>query len=186
MKKTILNLGAILMAFIIGVTINNACASKIDNMSDSELRNLVSQLQQEVNSLKERVAELEEKIGGSSGRNSGSTSTGALFEVDGLLFFKDGNVASPIDYYTTGQNAYQIINGERSDITNTSQYSYKFNYDSKGRISSTEMDVNGHYKSITQYTYSNKTRTAKIKTTYDQTLYGGLAEGGSETVYYYK
>ena len=59
MKRTLLNLGAILVAFIIGLAINNACADSLENMSDTELRKLVAQLQQEVNSLKSRVAELE-------------------------------------------------------------------------------------------------------------------------------
>lgn len=41
MKKTIVNLGLMLVVFAIGITINNACASSLDNMSDSELRSLV-------------------------------------------------------------------------------------------------------------------------------------------------
>lgn len=45
MKRTVVNLGAILVAFIVGVAINNACADSLDNMSDTELRKLVSQLQ---------------------------------------------------------------------------------------------------------------------------------------------
>ena len=52
MKKTILNFGAIVTAFIIGLAINNACADNLGQASDSELRNLVSKLQQEVNTLK--------------------------------------------------------------------------------------------------------------------------------------
>ena len=62
MKRTVLNFGAILVAFIIGIAINNACADSLEKMSDSEVRNLVARLQEEVNSLKSRVAELEGKI----------------------------------------------------------------------------------------------------------------------------
>ena len=71
MKRTLLNLGAILAAFLIGLAINNACADSLENMSDTELRKLVAQLQQELNSLKERVAQLEKSNGNSSSGREG-------------------------------------------------------------------------------------------------------------------
>lgn len=127
MKKTIVNVGAILVAFCIGLAINNACADSLEKMSDSELRNLVLQLQQEVNSLKQRVAELEGKISSSGGGNSTVTASG--FDVDGLHFDNAGFVENPIDYIV--QNGYTIVNGVRTeDPTQTVQYSY----DSRGRL----------------------------------------------------
>jgi hypothetical protein len=189
MKKTILNLGAILMAFIIGVTINNACASKIDNMSDSELRNLVSQLQKEVNSLKERVAELEDKIGGSSGRNTGSTTVGGGFEVNGVHFDRAGNPDSPYDYIESYKESYAVINGERQDnyMTRTDT---KYNYDSYGRISFTEI-VYPTYTTVasskTLYSYSDKTLTTNTVIKYNVSENnGGMSEYGYSTTYHYK
>ena len=181
------------MAFIIGVTINNACASKIDNMSDSELRNLVSQLQQEVNSLKERVAELENKLGGSSGRNSGNTTANGGFEVDGIHFNSSGSSDSPYDYVEYYVESYQILNGVRQEGTqSSSRLNTKYNYDSKGRITSTEntyLSPSTTVKSsITQYTYSNKTITTTTTTKYidDVSRTGGLSEYGYSIVYHFK
>ena len=143
MKRTLLNVGAILAAFLIGLAINNACADSLENMSDTELRKLVAQLQQEVNSLRERVAQLE-KAGGNSGSSSGAATSGG-FTVDGIFFNNAGFPESKVDYYE--YTGYMLINGSRTDMTpSTSRYEY----DSYGRIAK-----QGTYT----YEYSSKTYT---------------------------
>ena len=109
MKKTILNVGAILAAFLIGLAINNACADSLENMSDSELRNLVSQLQKEVTALKQRVSELEGKVG-SGGSTSPSLTAG--FDVDGLHFSNSGCVEQRIKQSGLEPYSYYIIDSE--------------------------------------------------------------------------
>ena len=135
MKKTILNFGAIVTAFIIGLAINNACADNLGQASDSELRNLVSKLQQEVNTLKNRVAELESKL-------STATSSDGGFEVDGIHFNRGGFPDDKIDKVVT--SGYYIINGQRTDSESSTGI---YEYDSKGRICRQGNGI---------YTYSNK------------------------------
>ena len=154
MKKTILNLGAIMIAFFIGVAINNACAGSIDNMSDSELRSLVSQLQKEVNSLKDRVAELENKIGGNSGRGNSSSTTSGEFEVNGIHFSRGGHHSDPVDYSDYG-DCYQI-QGDGQKISTISNTKTVYSYDSYGRIISQKTEY-PTYTQETSYSYSNKT-----------------------------
>lgn len=182
MKRTVLNLGAILVAFIIGIAINNACADSLEKMSDSELRNLVARLQEEVNSLKSRVAELEGKVGNNSGTN---ISTGDYaFEVDGIHFSMSGGYCDPIDYYEYG-GSYQIINGVRSEVTPGGTIVRNI-YDSYGRFLGTKSE-NSTYVSEVQYSYSNKTVTYKSLTTYkDPKSNGGLSESGTSYVYHLK
>ena len=144
MKKTILNLGAILLAFVIGVSINNACADSIDNMNDSELRKLVAELQQEVNDLKDRVAELERKNRNGSGNGSSNNDTGGEFEVNGLHFNRSGQCSNMVDYCETTTYYY---NGEIGKSISTCTY------DSNGRLSM----VQGNGKQT--YSYDNKTMT---------------------------
>lgn len=142
MKKTIFNLGAILAAFLIGLAINNACADSLENMSDTELRKLVAQLQQEVNSLKERVAQLEKAGGNSSSGSSSGVATSGGFTVDGIFFNNAGFPESKVDYYE--YTGYMLINGSRTDMTpSTSRYEY----DSYGRIAK---------QGIYTYEYSTK------------------------------
>lgn len=126
MKRTVLNLGAIAIAFVMGLAINNACADSLGQVSDSELRNLVSRLQQEVNTLKQKVTELESKLNNSSGHTS---NTDSGFEVDGIHFSKNGFPDSVID--KSVQTYYYIRNGQQSESV-TSTFNYE--YDSKGRI----------------------------------------------------
>ena len=146
MKRAILNLGAIIVAFFIGLAINSACADSLEKMTDSELRTLVSQLQQEVNSLKQRVAQLETQI---SNVGTSSPATGVGFDVDGIHFDNMGFPEDRIDY--TESSSYYIINGVRTDNpTTTSQYEY----DSKGRIIKQGINI---------YSYSGRT----YKSTYD-------------------
>ena len=73
------------MAFVISVSINNACASSIDNMNDSELRKLVAALPQEVKDLKDHVAEIGRKNKNSSGSGSSNNDTGGEFVLDGCI-----------------------------------------------------------------------------------------------------
>lgn len=182
MKRTLLNLGAILVAFIIGLAINNACADSLEKMSDSELRNLVARLQDEVNSLKNRVAELEGKISSSSG--SGSSIGGAYaFEVDGIHYNMDGTRADPLDYYEMVES-YQIVNGKRTDTT-PSDYKIAYTYDSKGRIASVTTDMSS-YTSVGQYTYSNKSITVNTKQTYKDPAATGVSEYGHKIAYHLK
>ena len=182
MKRTVLNLGAILIAFIIGIAINNACADSLEKMSDSELRNLVAQLQQEVNSLKNRLAELEGKIGNNS--NSGISVGGAFaFEVDGLHFSMSGGYCDPLDYYET-VSSYQIVDGVRTDNNNPS-LRIQYTYDSRGRIASyTQNSETMEY--VSQYSYSNKTVTIETKQTYKNPSPNSLSESGGKTVYHLK
>lgn len=182
MKRTVINLGAILVAFIIGLAINNACADSLDNMTDTELRKLVSQLQQEVNSLKSRVAELEGKIG--SGSGSGSSIGGAYaFEVDGVHYSMSGAYCDPLDYYEMVES-YQIVNGNRTDAT-PSVYKISYTYDSYGRIASMTQDMST-YTNVSQYTYSNKSVTINSKQTYKDPAASGQSEYGYKIVYHLK
>ena len=163
MKRTLFNLGAIAMAFIIGLTINNACADSLGQTSDSELRNLVTQLQQEVKSLKQRVAELESKLGSSSGSPS---STGSGFDVDGIHFSKAGFPEDKIDRIVG--SSYYINNGQRTDNETTTTY---YEYDYKGRVQRANSQV---------YTYSDKS----YKITYD--IDSGGTKTHTEYTYYLK
>lgn len=182
MKRTAINLGAILVAFIIGIAINNACADNLEKMTDTELRKLVSQLQQEVNSLKSRVAELEVQINSNS--NSGSSTGGTYaFEVDGMHFTMGGGYCDPMDYYES-IGGYQIINGQRTEYPE-GNYKVAYTYDSKGRIASTTQDMSTT-TNVNLYSYSNKTITISTKQTYKEPLSNGLSEIGGSIVYHLK
>jgi len=182
MKRAVLNIGAIVIAFIIGLAINNACAGDLDNMSDTELRNLVSKLQQEVNNLKSKVAELESIIGNASSSSSGSD--GASFVVDGARFSKDGNRIDPIDYMDSS-NHYSITNGVKT-TDGSAPFKTKYSYDSNGRISKTISESSSSVSEI-NYSYSGKTSIYKSKTTYkNPSSTGGLSETGYTITYHFK
>ena len=149
MKKTVLNIGAIIIAFIIGLTINGACAGSLDNMTDTELRKLVAQLQQEVNSLKQQVAQLENQVSGFENSLSLSLKTTG-FDVDGIHFNNSGFPESKIDYGET--NGYIISDGVRTEFTPTVT---KYEYDTSGRVVK---------KGQSTYSYSGKTYTAISET----------------------
>lgn len=177
MKKVILNFGAILTAFIIGLAINSACADSLDKMSDTELRNLISQLQQEVNALKSRVAELEGKV------NASTSGSGSSFEVDGLHFSRSGNCENPIDYYENN-SSYTIINGEKTMTEGGYKISYA--YDSYGRVSKTTQESSSYLIEY-NYTYSGKTSVCTYKTTYkNPSSTGGQSESGYTITYHYR
>lgn len=157
MKKTVLNFGATIIAFIIGLAINGACAGSFDNMTDTELRKLVSQLQEEVNSLKQQVAQLESlkqqvaqlenKIGGFESSLSIKTSG---FDVDGIHFDNSGFPEDKLDYYEV--TGYYLNNGVRTEVTPSIS---KYEYDSKGRVIK-----QGQYS----YSYSEKTYILTLET----------------------
>lgn len=154
MKRPFFNLGAILITFIIGLAINNACAGDLDNATDSELRKLVSQLQQEVNSLKQRVAQLEGQI---NNQGSGSVASDGGFEVDGIHFGRDGFPDEKVDYMES--SGYTIVNGVGTD-SQPGRTQYEF--DSKGRIykyGSITLSYSGR-----TYTYTTESQNGTTKT----------------------
>ena len=177
MKRSLINLGAIIVAFIIGVAINNSCADSLENMSDKELRKLVLQLQEEIKSLKSRVAKLEGKTGSSSSSGS-SIGGGYAFVVDGIHFNMDGTYCDPEDYAET-VSSYTIINGVRIDSTYSAPNRISYIYDSYGRLTGTIRD---NYKQ--RYSYSNK--TVFISTSYNDPLSNGMTESGSTTAIHLK
>lgn len=138
MKKTIYNFGAIVFAFIIGFAINSACGDNLDNMSNAELRNLVSQLQQEVNSLKQKVLSLEEEK--------------RLFEVDGVCYLPSGEVSDRIKTSNMKMTMYNPLSG-----TSVINYTYRDSYDSFGRITRREYNYDGYEYYFIDYSYEGKT-----------------------------
>lgn len=157
-----MNLGAILVAFIIGIAINNACAEEFDNMSDTELRQLVARLQQEVNSLKNRVAELESKIGSTSSSPLISENNGdrGIFVVDGMHFSEDGFIKIFLNkeklHRTTTRTT---VNGETTETVSTTDYStHSRQYDSNGRIIHERWE-DDNFIHDTAYSYGHKTYT---------------------------
>lgn len=120
MKKSILNLGAIAIAFCLGISIHNSCADP-DNyntthgdVSTEELWAAIDALKEEINALKSKVQTLENSAG------TGAVSDCGEFCVDGLWFDRSGFCCSPISYYTLSAND-----------ASSSKTEYK--YDSKGR-----------------------------------------------------
>lgn len=156
MKHLLANLGAPIAAFIIGITINNACADNLTKTSDGglqsdiDLRNLVAELQKEVNSLNNRVSELEQK----AEKNDGKATTGGYaFEVDGLHFAMNGRCCDPIKSYTIER---QLLNdGEEAQ---NGSGSFEYNYDSYGRlVSSITKSYSDTTGSSYRYSYTDKT-----------------------------
>ena len=180
MKKVIFNLGAVLIAFLIGLAINSACADSLDKMSDSELRSLVSQLREEVNSLKSRVAELERKVGNGSG--SGSSAIGGYaFEVDGIHFNMGGGYCDPVDY--SEYEYYQVKDGNRVNSNSFITYYY---YDSTGRLLETKSEYPTYLYEI-KYSYSNKTITTEYHQSYnDPGSMGGISDTFTSYVFHIK
>lgn len=155
MKRTVLNLGAILIAFIIGIAINNACADSLEKMSDSELRNLVARLQEEVNSLKKKVSQLE--------ANSGDDNVGGFFIVDGVRFCATGTPAyNNTKSYSMKQT---VVNNGQTTTTELSFNGAETKYDTKGRLVSSISRATD-YDSETTYVYNGKKVTNTTKMTY--------------------
>lgn len=181
MKKTILNVGAILAAFLIGLAINNACADSLENMSDSELRNLVSQLQKEVTALKQRVSELEGKIG-SGGSTSPSLTVG--FDVDGLHFDNSGYVEQRIKQSGLEPYSYYIIDGKKTETT-SQQGGYTYTYDSYGRLSKQVLNSSSSELTLS-YSYSGKSMTLETITKYKNPSAGSIQESYSKSTTIYE
>lgn len=158
MKRTALNLGSILIAFIIGLAINNACADSIENMSDSELRNLVLQLQKEVNTLKQKVSQLE--------GNSGSNNDIGYFIVDGVRFSPLGvPIYNKIKRYTLKSTT--ITNGQTT-TSETIHDDTETKYDSEGRLI-LSISRGTDFDQETSYVYNGKIVSNTTKTTFKTT-----------------
>lgn len=156
MKKTIVNLGLMLVAFAIGITINNACAGSLENMSDSELRSLVVKMQQDIKALQSEVSDLKSqlaKLSSFGGSGSGIGQYG--FVVDGIHFNPNGMADDKIDYYTYKTDvSYDSMPQNNS----SSEYEYHYSRDSKGRV------IGASYDTYTT-TNGNKVKTGSYKTT---------------------
>lgn len=158
MKRTILNLGAILAAFVIGLAINNACADSLEKMTDSELRTLVAKLQEEVNSLKQKVSDLE--------ANSVSSGDCGYFVVDGLRFNASGTIdANSFQRYRC-TSTQTTVSGGQTISTTVKTYDYSdTKLDSKGRvISQTVRGTDSNTENT--YVYNGNHLTVNTKTTY--------------------
>lgn len=166
MKRMLFNLGTPVAAFIIGIAINDACADNLTKtsngglQSDSELRNLVEELQKEVNSLKSRVSELEQKAEENDGK---ATSGGYAFEVNGLHFGIDGQCCDPIKSLTWNDSYTIYQTGDRVDNPSTTTYTYE--YDSFGRLSASKTRTDT-YERTSNYSYGDKTETIHTVTKY--------------------
>ncbi len=139
MKKTIVNLGLMLVAFAIGITINNACAGSLENMSDSELRSLVVKMQQDIKALQSEVSDLKSqlaKLSSSGGSGSGFGTYG--FVVDGLHFNPSGNVDDILDY-TVQKSETKYDNSPQNNIIQ--EFEHHHVRDSKGRVIQTGYDI---------------------------------------------
>ena len=155
MKRTVLNLGAILIAFIIGIAINNACADSLEKMSDSELRNLVARLQDEVNALKQKVSQLE--------ASSGGTNESGFFIVDGLRFSAEGTVAyNHTKKYTVKTTT---VNNGVTTTTETVYNDAETKYDNYGRLVFSKL-ISTDYDLETTYSYNGKHVTYTYVCTY--------------------
>lgn len=122
MKKSILNLGAIAIAFCLGISIHNSCADP-DNYnttrgdaSTEELWAAIDALTAEVNTLKSKIQTLENNAG------SGSDSGDGEFYVGGLWFNRSGQCSSKLKSITTSGD-------------NMSSSKTEYEYDSNGRVS---------------------------------------------------
>lgn len=155
MKRTGLNLGAILVAFVVGIAINNACADSLEKMSDGELRNLVARLQEEVNNLKQKVSLLE--------ANSGGVSECGFFMVDGLRFCATGTPVYNVEKHYTMKMT--TVNNGITNTTETVHNSSDIKYDNKGRVISS-LTTGTDYDYETSYVYNGKHVTYTVKYTY--------------------
>ena len=159
-----------MVAFALGLAINQACAGSLDTMSDSELRSLVANLQEEVKALKEEVAELKNKIS-----SSGISSQSSGFDVDQLHFNNQGVVEMKSKHHSVESKMVYST----GDIASDNSYEYDCEYDSYGRLSGYEYNPNIDSRIEVKYTYSGNavtitqisssstfTSTTKATTTY--------------------
>ena len=153
MNKYILNLGAIIVAYALGLAINQACADSSDTMSDIELRNLVSNLQKEVSYLKSEVADLKSQIAEMKNYSSsaGSSNSGE-FVVGELTFGRDGLPINRLSKLLS-QTVYKDLNG---NVINESTTSTVYTFDSYGRQSGWITYSNGVESSRLEFVFEGK------------------------------
>ena len=133
MKKILINFAWVIIAFIIGLTINEACA-KIDDATKSSSDN--KEILERISELEERLAKIEGMV---------VISTPAYTEIDDLTFFPNGIVAN------------KCISGPYYCIVTAAPYEgMKYSYDDKGRLSTIQIsswsDIWAKYK----FSYSGK------------------------------
>lgn len=145
MKKTLLNIVAISVAFFLGISINNSCADSDDyrtpreDASIEELWAVVNTLKAEVDSLTLKMKALED---GESDIASGE------FFVDGLWFSRDGYCISPLLSMT-----------DKSGTNSESKTIYR--YDDFGRVIGYEEP---YHKVSIEYNGKIQTKISKITT----------------------
>lgn len=148
MKKSILNLGAIAIAFCLGISIHNSCADP-DNYnttrgdaSTEELWAAIDALKQEVNELKSKVQTLENSAGTETNSGCGE------FCIDGLWFNRSGFCTSPIKSITD----YNESGAQKSKT--------EYLYDADGRYAGYDA---GDVKVAVEYNGKEQTTTWKIR-----------------------
>lgn len=186
MKKTIVNLGLMLVAFAIGITINNACAGSLENMSDSELRSLVVKMQQDIKALQSEVSDLKSQLAKlSTSGGSGSAGGQYGFVVDGLRFNPNGMVDDIIDHYV---QKIETSYDNASQNNTIQELEYRYVRDSKGRVIQNIYDVyltsNGKRTKTSSHT-SNVTFSEKMSKTTSETKGDGYTSQ-TELTYYFK
>ena len=150
MKNKSLQAVAVLLAFFIGVAINNSCGDTYQSADESSVSALWSQvrtMQTEIEQLKTEVANLKNG-GGSSNASKGE------FEVDGLWFDRDGMVRSKI------KESYGESTTDTGTIKTTSTGNSEYKYDEYGRLvestSTSTSDLDTVTGSSTKYEYNGK------------------------------
>lgn len=174
MNKYILNLGAIIVAFALGLAINQACADSSDTTSDIELRNLVSNLQREVNSLKSEVADLKSQIAEMKNNNSSSagSSNSGEFVVGELTYGRDG---LPINRLTK-QLSQAVYKDFKGNITSESSTSTVYIFDSYGRQTGWINYSNGVESSRQEFVFEGKKRVSRTTTSTNTGSFEGTLE----------
>lgn len=186
MKKTIINLGLILIAFAIGITINNACAGSLENISDSELRSMVAKMQQDIRSLQNEVNDLKSQLAKLSASGSVGSEVGQYgFVVDGLHFDRCGNIEEKTDYCVSKTE----ITYDDSPQNNYIQESEtRYVRDINGRViqrSTDDYSVQNGIKTKTRYSIENYTYFEKKCTLSIETKNGKVTQR-VECTYFYK
>lgn len=163
MKKVVFNFGLVLVAFIIGLAINQACADSFESMSDGEIKSLVSKLQQDVITLRNEVSELRSELSSIKNQGPSTSPSSDLFDVDDLTFHKDGNVANRcLSAVTSARYIYP-------DRIVTIDGHTEYEYDSYGRLSSmASYDGSGVETSRYFYEYDGKKLIRKTSNKTDE------------------
>lgn len=147
MKKSILNLGAIAIAFCLGISIHNSCADP-DNYNTTRGDASTEELWAAIDALKQEVSELKLKV--QTLENSGESETASDcgdFSVNGLWFNRSGVCCSPILTITQS--------GDGMSSSNTQYF-----YDEYGRMVGHD---SGSTKATIEYNGKVQTTTYEIK-----------------------